>query len=124
MTIQEWSVGLVVLVAIDAAADAIFAPVQLTLFRLCEVPVVFRHVFPLGSLQASFPLLQSAGFLRTQRSVPDAIGDAILLPALAAVHLIHTRMAGIDRTSSGARRASSCGLGKNGASQYQASECH
>jgi hypothetical protein len=123
---QDWSGTrtLVVLVAIDSTANTILAAVQLTLLRLCQMPVVLGHIFLLGSLQASFSLLQTAGLLRTQRSLPDAIGDAILLPVFAAVYLIHTRMAGVNRARSAARCASSCGLGKSGANQYQASQCH
>src|SRR5689334_10207024 len=106
----------------DAAADAILATVQLTLLCLGQVAIVLSLILLLGFLQAGLPVFQMAGFLRTQRSVLDTIGDAILLPIFAAVHLIHAGMAGVD--GSGVGRASSCGLGKSGARQDQASECH
>src|SRR5262245_41308953 len=113
---------LVVLVFRDAAADAILAVIQLGLLRLGQMAIVFRHVTLFLPLNAGFALLQMGSFLGAQRAVVDPVGNALLLVSLAAVYLIHPRMAGIYLPRSGARGCG-CGLSSGRARQKQATDC-
>jgi len=90
------------LVPMDTPADAILLPVKPALFRLGQVAVVRGHVFLFPRLQTGFAVLQVAGFFRTQGTVLDAVGDAILLPGFATVYLIHPGMTRVDNARSGA----------------------
>jgi hypothetical protein len=111
---------LVMFVLVNAPADAVFTVIQLALFGFGQMAVVLRHVSLLLLLHAGVTALQIGGFLWTQRSVLDAIGDPLLLIRFALVHFIYPRMTGIDDTWSG---AGGCGLGSSGADEYQPSYC-
>jgi len=109
-----------VLVLVDALADAILLAINPILFCFGEVTVVRRHVFLLTVLHVGFAFLQIAGLFRAQGAVLDTVGDAILLPGFATVHLVHPGMARVDDTRSGAR---GCGLGNGGTGEQQATDC-
>ena len=109
------------LILIDALADAILLTIDPVLFRFGQMSVVRCHVFLLAVLHAGFAVFQIAGLLRAQRTILDAVGNAILLVGLATVYLIDPRMAGVDNARSGTRGG--CGLGNGGAGEYQASDC-
>jgi len=110
-----------VLILIDALADAILLTIDPVLFRFGQMSVVRCHVSLLAVLHAGFAVFQIAGLLRAQRTILDAVGNAILLVGFATVYLIDPRMAGINDARSGARGG--CGLGNGGGGEYQASDC-
>jgi len=112
----------VVLVFIDAPADAILAAIQMALFGLCQMAVVLRHVSLLLLLHAGVTALQIGSFLRTQRSVVDAVGDPLLLIRLASGHFIYARVTRIDDTWSSARGCG-CSLSSGGADDHQPPYC-
>src|SRR5579862_294352 len=93
---------LVVFVFVDAVADVILAAIQLVLLRLGQMTVVLGHVSLFLPLHAGFTPLQVGSLVRTQRTVLDSVGDALLLVSGARVHFIHTRMARIDDSRPGA----------------------
>jgi hypothetical protein len=101
---------LLVLVFVNALADAVLLAVDAILFRLGQVAVVFRHVFLLAILNRGFPLLEIRRLLRVQRSVLHPVGDTILLVLFALVDLVNARMAGINYTRARARSGAG-GLG-------------
>ena len=68
-----------VLILIDALANAVLLPVNPILFRLGEVAIVRGHIFLLTVLHVGFSFLQIGGLLRSQGAVLNAVGDAILL---------------------------------------------
>ena len=84
------------LVLIDALADPVLLAIDSPLLALGEMAVVRRHVFLFTVLHASLALLQVGRLLRVQFPALDAVANALLLPFLTAVHLIHPRMARID----------------------------
>lgn len=93
IALQEFD--LVVLIAMNAAADAIFAVVQVALLGFGQMSVVSRHIFPLRLLQLGFAFFQMRRFFRAQRAVADATSNALLLTSFAAVDLVDARVARI-----------------------------
>ena len=74
------------LVFINALADPVLPAIDSPLLALGEMAVVRRHVFLFTVLHASLALLQVGRLLRVQFPALDAVANALLLSALAAVY--------------------------------------
>lgn len=70
--------------------------VELLLFALRKVTVMGRHISFLLVLDVLLPILQMRRLTWSQRTIPDAIGDAILLVRLPAINLVNARMSRVD----------------------------
>src|SRR5437764_8036966 len=109
------------LVTFNTVADAVFAVIQVPLFRLSEMTAILRHIGLFGFLKGRFAFFQMSRLFGIQSSVFDSVGDALLLTRFAAVHLIDTWMSGIDCSRSGLRAG--CGLSKGGTGHHQTAHC-
>src|SRR5208282_2664137 len=94
------------LVVVDALADPVLLTIDPFLLGLGEMAVVLRHVLLLAVLHTGLSLLKIRRLLRVQFAALDAVANALLLVFLATVHLIDTRMSGIDNTGARARGGS------------------
>lgn len=99
---REHSSLLRVLVRVDALAHAIRFAVELTLILLREMAIIFPHISFLVVLQALFAALQTGGLSGPQLPILYAVRDAILLPGLTPIDLVHSRMPWINVARAGA----------------------
>lgn len=86
----------------NRAADAVFPTVQITLFLLCQVAVVFGHVRLFAVLQIGFACFEMRSLPWRQRAIPYTIRDAPLLATFTAVHFINARVTRINDSWAGA----------------------
>ena len=95
----------------DAAADPAFLAIEPSLFGFRQVSVVLCHISLFPVLQVVLALLQICSLLRRKRPVFHAIGDPLLLPSFAPIHLVNPRMSGIDHARSRARSVAALSKG-------------
>ena len=113
----------IVLVFVDLPAGLVLLLVELLLLGLGEVTIVSGHISLLLVLGSLFAIFQVRGLSRRQGSVLLAIGDAVLLILLAAIHFVDARMTRIDDSRSGAGCVAVLGLSSGGANRYQTTHC-
>src|ERR1700682_2872358 len=110
------------LVLIDALADPVLLAIDPFPLGLGEMAVVLCHVFLFAVLHTGLALLEVGRLLRIQFPALDAVANALLLLCLAAIHLIHARMAGIDNARARSR-SRICGLSRSGTGDHESTDC-
>src|ERR1700690_3156258 len=75
---------LLMLVFVDALADAVLLAIDPSLFRLREMTIVLCHILLFAILHAGLALFEVGGLIGIQFAVLHAIGDALLLALFAA----------------------------------------
>jgi hypothetical protein len=123
--LEKWKAHLFfgMFVFVDLLAGVVLLSVELALFALGQVTVVGGHIPLFLIVDVLFLPFHVRGLSRRHGAVLDAIGDAVLLILLAAVHFVDARMTGIDYAWSRAGCVAVLGLSSGGANQHETTHC-
>src|ERR1700678_4339423 len=113
----------IVLVFIDLLAGLILFLIELSLLLLGQVAIVGGHIPFFLVVDMLLFSLHVRSLPRRHGAVLDAIGDAVLLILLAAVHFVDARMIRIDYPRSRAGCVAVLGLSRGGSDKHQTTHC-